>query len=147
MYTRIYFIALVPNSYEESEKYTMYFVQKEQKYLLPAEISQKQAETLFDAGKSPKTYEPDIYDTTKRLLAGLHAQMISITVYKSLKGTFYVYLNINHDKDALELNVSFTDAVILAQKFDVPIFIKKRILETKGIQVSEKLIKEALFED
>ncbi len=144
MYKRIYLIALVPNSQSNSNAYTVYLFEKEEKIVLPVNLAKHEIRYLFKKRGHKFPLQQNIYDTTVRILLGLEAKVISVSIYKYQNQKFYAYLNIIHSKNYLEISIKFSDSLKIANRFEIPIFIRRDILLNEGIKVTKKLLKDAL---
>ena len=141
MLTKIELIATIQNN---PETYTLYFFQKKDKVILPIKLPSSEIENLFQVSKEYKNSIPTVYDTFKRLIGCLEAALASITIYRFEQDIYYTYLNVNKDRNFLEINSGFTDAIAIAEKCNVPVFIDKNLLHKNGIKITNKLLKEAL---
>ncbi|MCD4697020.1 MAG: DUF151 domain-containing protein [Bacteroidales bacterium] len=147
MYKRIYYIALVPNVKFGVKRHTIYLFNRDETIVVPVEVKNREA-LMFLTGKlHVDSNAPDLYNTLKRLIEGLSAKLISITVYKHKSGIFYTYLNLICGERHLELGMEFADAFAISRLFDTPLYIDHKVLVKKGIKVSKEIIRDALRED
>ena len=147
MYKRIYYIALISNLKSGAKIHTLYLFNKDEQIVIPVEVKNREA-LMFLTGKlHVDSNAPDLYNTLKRLIEGLSAKLISITVYKHKSGVFYTYLNLICGEKHLELGMEFTDAFAISRLFDAPLYIDHKVLVKKGIKVSKEIIRDALMED
>ena len=142
MLKELFVIAIVPSN----KKYTLYLYEKKEKYVIPVEFD-KRAAALFLAQPGPnqknRSY-PTVYNTVKRLICGLGANLISVTIYKYENDIFYAYLNVIFQNKHLEFNANICDALNIAKRFNSIIYIKEELLDKCGIKVSKKILRDAL---
>lgn len=144
MLKKITFIALVPNTETLETKYTLYFLEREKNILLPIQITKEEATDLFRISREDLNYQPTVYDTFKRVLISSKIPLISITVYKYVNSIYYTYLNLVNGTNHMEINAKFSDALNLAKRFNVEVYIDSKILNEQGIKITKRLLKEAL---
>ncbi len=129
----------------KSEKaYIAYLFEKSTKHIIPVKISGFTANALI----APiNQYKPNIYNTLKRMVCGLGANFLGITIYRYDSDIFYAYANVEFQNKHLEFNISVDDALNVAKEFEKPIYIKDELLNTCGIKVSKKILRDALREN
>jgi len=147
MYKKLKFIALVPNSSYNNQKYTMYFLEKEEKIVIPIDIDKIEAKKILSLDNINLCNEPPIYDTTKRIIHCFDAKLTHISIYKYNDPIYYAYINLFRNGKYFEVNTKLTDAINLAKRFTAEIFVNKEILHKQGIKINQKMIKDALAKD
>ncbi len=146
MYKRVHFIALVPSHQPGLKKHTIYLFDKNEKIVMPVEISNQEA-IFYLTGKTHLRHPiPHLYNTIKRLFSCFKIRLVSVTVYNFQEGILYTYLNLVFNQKHLEINVSFHDAFVLAMIYKSPLYIKNDILVEKGIKVTKETLRDALRE-
>ncbi len=141
MYKKLHIIALVPNS----DKYTVYLFEKEEKYVIPVDFSASQAKQLLRPSAQEQN-QPSIYNTARRLICGLGGNLISVLIYKYDAGVFYTYLNVATQNKKLDFNANIADALNIAKRFSAPIYIKNEVLDGCGFKVTRQILRDALAE-
>ena len=147
MFKRIHFIALVSGKQDEFPRYTAYFFEKEEKVVLPVTLSKAEVRHLLATGQKYLTRRQNIYEAVARIVLGLGAKVISISVYRFQDGEFYTYLNIIKEDEKLEISIKFSDGVKIAKNSDVPIYIRRDVLLEQGIKVNKEILRDALRND
>lgn len=144
MYKRVHFIALVSHNQMDSRGYTAYFFAKEEKIVLPIDFPKEEVSFLLTSEINKLSHKQNIYETTIRIILGLGAKIICLSVYKFQDDEFYAHLNLLQNQENLEISLKFTDGLKIAKKTKIPIYIKQEILEQEGIRVNRQILRDAL---
>lgn len=131
MYKPVKFITKVP--YRDYCTYYLFCMSN--KVLIPIEIEAE------DQEKSPT---PSVYNTIKRILGALKCIALRINIYRISDGVFYSYLTIQKGNSIMDINVEFKDGLEISQEMSIPIYVRDKIMEQYGIQITKELITKAL---
>jgi len=131
MYKPVKFIAKIPFK----DSYTYYLFCLSSKTLLPVEIEKETSET---------SAIPSIYNSLGRILKALKCSIVRISIYHINDGILYTYLTIQREKFMLDLNIGFKDGMEIAKELSIPIYVKEKIIQECGIEVTKELINRAL---
>lgn len=136
MLTEISINSITP-AQDNTNKCTVYIFANEKQIIFPIQMNTDEAKCLVKTLYKGNT-EGNIYETTKRLAAALNAKITSIIIYKYLDGIFYTYIRVTKQEEVLDINVKFSDALILATACNLPIYIKDQIITDFGIELVSK---------
>lgn len=80
---------------------------------------------------------PMTHDLMKRLLTELGATLIRVVIADLREGTFYAYLELRRDGEALFVDARPSDALALSLRAKAPVFVDTRVLDqVKSVDVS-----------
>lgn len=81
----------------------------------------------------------------KSLLCLLKVQKVSFEIYKHQDDTFYWYLNIRTNKKLFKINCDSELVTYFADKCNIPLYAKQKIIQTQGIKINEDLLDYGLI--
>lgn len=110
-------------------------------------IDPSMAEQITYALQGVEVARPMTHDLMKNILRKLDARVVRVEVI-SLTGEVF-YGNIVLESNSYELNIDSrpSDALALAVRTNVPIYVSREVMETAGIIPEEDLDKEELHEE
>lgn len=115
---------------------TLYLFYEEHKILLPIKI-----------GKVPTVYkgwhEPNIYNTTRRILNLLNVEPKNIKIYQENNDEYYAYLELSASKRLYDIHIKLEDALMVTD-MATPILVSESVLGEHGIKVTKKMIEDAI---
>lgn len=137
-------LAIVPYV-ENVSMYTVYLFNQENKILLPFQTSKWSSESILLAKQRVQLPRPHIHNTLIRLIYALDAKPKEVLVYKYLDNAFYAYLKLQtKDNLTLEIDIKISDAVALALRSAIPIYVKDDVCTKAGIKVTKDLLDRSL---
>ncbi len=77
-------------------------------------------------------FRPTTHDTAADILDGYRIDPIHVRIEKMEGGTYFAKLALKSGERVLTLDTRPTDAIAIAVRFGVPIYVKKELLETYG---------------
>ena len=146
MLKKLDFIALIPNEQTKAHNYIAYLIQKQDKIILPLDIQKTEAVRYLKSSNSHEFVNPSTHNTVYRIFMGLNIKINNISFYKYDGENFYTYLDEESNNKNIKINVSPIDGLILSKMSNCPIYVKDEILYQTGIKLTEKVLRDALFE-
>jgi len=123
---------------------TVYLFNKEQRILLPIKMPPPSAVTILNARETPNEIRPHIHNTAIRIIKALKAEVDSITIYAYQEEIFYSYIKIRRGGNCLEIDARPSDAISIALRQDVPVFVNESVYERVGIKVTKELLRNSI---
>ena len=128
-----------PDSLEQDS--TVYLFNKEQGILLPIKMHTFSATHILDAHARPIEPRPHVHNTIIRIISALRAEIDSILIYSYQDNIFYSYIRLRRETDFMDIDARPSDAISIALRHKVPVFVKKDVCESAGIKVTKELLK------
>jgi len=103
--------------------------------VLPIVVGLPEASAIQAGLLGEKTARPMTHDLIKNLLAGLRAEVKSMTIYKLHDDTFFAHLNIEqknaqgHVEQMLRVDTRPSDGIAIAVRAGCPIFAAEEVME------------------
>ncbi len=144
MTLKLELIALVPNGTENTNDYTVYFLEKEKSVVVPIGVSRHDAHEILLITNPYTTKQPNIHSSLIHLVTFCNGQIENIEFYKYADGLFYTYLNLKIEGKEIQLNIKPTDAINIARRCNKPILIDEEVLDISGIKITAETLREAL---
>lgn len=94
---------------------------------------------LFEANAIAQQLEkivsprPMTHDLLKNVIEGLNATVNRVVITDLKDNTFYALIHLERDGDAHTIDSRPSDAIALALRGDVPIFVEEGVLEKSGV--------------
>ena len=129
---------------------TFYLFDREQKVLLPLESP---VENPTETGREnqcqsqpPRSHNNTVstYRTLEMILKAVGARILQTKIYLHQEGIYYTYLMVEQAGRLYEVNIPCTDAVEIARRNKLPIYVADEILQKQGIAITKELLQEAL---
>jgi len=99
--------------------------------------AEAQSITLKIAGI--QSQRPLTHDLLKTVIDSLNARVQKVLIYKSEKGIYFSYVFIEKENlETLQIDSRTSDAIALALRCNVPIYIYESILERDKIQITKE---------
>jgi len=96
---------------------------------LPIRIGLLEAQAIALALENVRPPRPLTHDLAKLLIEKLHGEVDKVVISDLVNGTFYARILVRtSDGETIEVDSRPSDAIALALKFDVPIFVDERVL-------------------
>ena len=141
MLKNIYLLTIIPNP----DRYTVYFLRKKELIILPVTIPYKGVDIILSTNEMCKDHDPDLFNTTKRIIGSLGARITGIKIYMYKENTFYTYICIENRGKEYDINSDFADALILAIRCNTTILVEEKVLNECGIKVTKELLERSLI--
>lgn len=78
---------------------------------------------------------PDSYDVMFDLMEGYGINVKQVKIDDLKNGIYYAHLLVERDGQLLNLDTKPTDALAVATRFKVPVYVKEHLLQTQGEKV------------
>jgi len=111
---------------------------------LPIVIGQTEAMAIVTELEGNRPPRPMTHDLLKNVIEGLGATLRDVCITTLTEGTFYAVLNFEYS--GLEIDARPSDAIALAVRFSVPIFVNEDVLSTAGFSTEEQQEGESFSE-
>ena len=105
---------------------------------LPIWIGPNEADAIAVKLQNIQLARPLTHDLLQSVIASLGASLNYIVVNELQNDTFYAKLSITVDGTQLEVDSRPSDAIALAVRIGVPIYIEEVVLEKAGIMLDEE---------
>ncbi|MBI4559851.1 MAG: bifunctional nuclease family protein [Candidatus Hydrogenedentes bacterium] len=110
--------------------------------VLPIVVGIAEADAIHAALTHRNLGRPMTHDLICNLLAGLHAEMQSVIIYKLENDTFYAHLNIEQKSNTgqveqvLRVDSRPSDGIAIAVRLETPIFAAEQVMDQASQDVS-----------
>ncbi len=111
--------------------------ESESKRLLLIWIGESEASAIDSQLKNVPMPRPMTHDLMKNIVEALSATVTAIYINAFEKSTFYATLKLKSDGEEIVIDSRPSDAIALALRCDVPIYIDEVVLEQNGFSASE----------
>jgi hypothetical protein len=112
---------------------------------LPIWIGPYETESISIALQEIEISRPQTHDLIKNILTALDARLTQVMITSLKDDVFFGKLVIESDKKTIEIDSRPSDALAIAVRYNVPIYVDMQILETAGIH-AEKDIRSQFME-
>ncbi|MFA5368256.1 MAG: bifunctional nuclease family protein [Dehalococcoidia bacterium] len=110
---------------------------------LPIWIGISEAESIMIGIQGGEMPRPLTHDLLRSVIECLGARVDSIVVTALRNDTFFANINLTFDGKNMQIDARPSDAIALAVRVEVPIFVDDAVLDTAGIVLSAKEGQEA----
>lgn len=107
------------------------------KRYLPIWIGPFEADAIAMAIQGHEPQRPMTHDLLKAMIGDLGGQLAHIMVSDIQENTFFARIVIEQDGRTVEVDSRPSDAIALAVRTDVPIFVEARVLDQAGVLFDE----------
>lgn len=111
--------------------------ESESKRVLLIWIGQSEACAIDSQLKEESMPRPMTHDLMKNIVEALSATVTAIHIYAFKESTFYATVKLKSDSEEIDIDSRPSDAIALALRCDVPIYIDEAVLEQNGFSASE----------
>lgn len=118
----------------------------EERYL-PIWIGACEAEAISMDLQGIEPPRPLTHDLIVNILGRLRARLDYILVHTLANDTFYGSLFVEVDGELIEVDSRPSDAIAIAVRFGVPIYVDESVMEKAGVVPEENLLEEMSGED
>lgn len=126
-------------SYSQSQvgSYVLVLSEKKGKIKLPIIIKPGEAQSISLGLEGIKSSRPSTYDLVKSFTDAYGVDIQEIYIYSLAEGVFYTKIVTSNGMDEIELPTTVADGVILAIKYECPIFVSVDILTSAGVLIND----------
>ncbi|MDX9974757.1 MAG: bifunctional nuclease family protein [FCB group bacterium] len=116
--------------------------------VLPIVVGVAEADAILAALTKRNIGRPMTHDLICNLLAGLRGKLLSVTIYKLERDTFYAYLEVQqHDingelQQALKIDTRPSDGIAIALRVDCPIMVAPEVMDQAAQDMSNLTAQE-----
>jgi bifunctional DNase/RNase len=111
---------------------------KEGKKALPIWIGLLEANAIDKELRNDPSPRPMTHDLLYAILAQAHVKVKEIKIVNLRNNTYYATLFLTINKEVVEVDARPSDAIVIALKSKVPIFVSAKILDEQGIGLTQK---------
>ncbi|MBD3242998.1 MAG: hypothetical protein GF331_20565 [Chitinivibrionales bacterium] len=110
----------------------------EDKRALPISIGQFEAQAIAIKLNSLEVPRPLTHDLLKAVVEKLECSLVRVEVCDLRDETFYARLILKRSGDEFEMDSRPSDAIALALRFKVPVFVADEVMEQAGVLFTEE---------
>lgn len=116
---------------------------------LPIIIGSFEAQAIALELENIKPPRPMTHDLLKNMVLSLDTEIKHILINELTEGTFYAQIILEKDSQVMELDARPSDAIALAVRFNVSIYVNEQVLNEAGISTEPEpqTLEEALSTD
>ena len=124
----------VQNSRMPNEVFALFLKEKEGERVIPILIGLNEARCIVLEQTNAVSKRPGTHELVRKVILAAHFELIKVLIHHYEDGIFYSNLILQDtEQNVIELDARTSDSVILALKFNVPIYIKQTIFEEVAI--------------
>lgn len=112
--------------------------QEEDNRVLPVFIGAPEAQSIAIHINKVDIPRPLTHDLLKNIMEIVELRLKRVVIHDLKDGTFYAHLIIASDDGKLEIDSRPSDAIALALRANVPIFVSKKVFDEAGITLDEE---------
>lgn len=104
--------------------------------VLPIVVGAPEAQAIYVGLRKEKLGRPMTHDLVCNLLAGLRAELESVTIYKLENDTFFAHLNVKQEsasgemEQMLRIDSRPSDGIAIAVRRDCPIYVSEEVMDS-----------------
>ena len=104
--------------------------------VLPIVVGTPEAQAIYVGLHNEKLGRPMTHDLVCNLLAGLRAELESVTIYKLENDTFFAHLNVKQEslsgetEQMLRIDARPSDGIAIAVRRQCPIYVADEVMES-----------------
>ena len=114
---------------------------------LPIWIGKPEADSIALVLGKVATPRPMTHDLVKNIIDGLKVRVTKIVITEIIDNTYYAVIHINEGKNEILIDSRPSDAVAVALRVNVSIFVEEGILGTKTADELDEWLKNLKPED
>ena len=110
--------------------------------VLPILVGLAEARAIQDGLLGEKMVRPMTHDLICNLLAGLHAELKSVTIYSLESDTFFAHLNVEQKdeegrvRQVLRIDSRPSDSIAIAVRVGCPVYAAEEVMDVAGQDAS-----------
>jgi hypothetical protein len=113
---------------------------------LPIWIGPCEAEAISVGAKGVEVLRPLTHDLIVNILDGLEAELLYIHINDLANNTFYANLVVAGYGNEVEIDSRPSDAIAIAVRLDVPIYVSETVMEEAGVEPEEDITRQGIDE-
>lgn len=106
---------------------------------LPVWIGPYEAEAITIALQEIEVARPQTHDLIRNILAHLNAKLQSVEIVNVKDDVFYASLMVEVDQSVISIDARPSDAIALAIRCHVPIYVARQVLDAAGTKQTESI--------
>lgn len=106
--------------------------------LLPIWIGIFEADSIVRQLQNVEPPRPMTYELTKNIIENMGARLEKVVINDLRDSTYYAELHILHGNNLIVIDSRPSDAINLALRFDVPVFVEEEVLEKSKVPKPEE---------
>jgi len=116
--------------------------------VLPIVVGIPEAQAIQVGLMNEKLGRPMTHDLVSNLLAGLRADLQSVTIYKLENDTFFAHLNVDQKsptgetEQLLRIDSRPSDGIAIAVREHCPIFVAKEVMNSAAQEIGDTRLEE-----
>jgi len=110
--------------------------------LLPIVIGQWEAQSIAWNMQGIKMQRPLTHDLFKSVLNSTNIEMTRVVIDNLKDNTFYATIGLNFNGNKVEIDSRPSDAVAIALRMKVPIFVSEEVFEKAAVKIDSNYIRE-----
>ncbi len=122
---------------QNGEAFNLMLKQKNGNRFLPVVIGVYEAKTIILQVNKIKVKRPLVHDIFLQLCDHLHAKVQKVLIKGYKNGIYYVQIQLLHQGEMICLDSRLSDAVVIALKNDIPIFVTAEVFFHASYELSE----------
>jgi bifunctional DNase/RNase len=127
----------VQNSRMPNEVFALILIEKGGGRVIPILIGLNEARCIVLEQTGTVSKRPGTHELVGKVISAAHFELLKVLIYHYEDGIFYSNLILrDREQNVFELDARTSDSVILALKFNVPIYIKQTIFDEVAISLS-----------
>jgi bifunctional DNase/RNase len=127
----------VQNSRMPNEVFALILKEKGGGRVIPILIGLNEARCIVLEQTGAVSKRPGTHELVRKVISAAHFELLKVLIYHYEDGIFYSNLILrDREQNVFELDARTSDSVILALKFNVPIYIKQTIFDEAAISPS-----------
>lgn len=111
---------------------------KDESISFPVIISENEAFNLIKEIENLQLKRPQTHDLLYNMMNHFNIKLQSVYVYNLVEGIFYTKMYCVNPEQNIEIEARVSDALILALKYNCPVYIEDTILEQVGMPKDNK---------
>ena len=135
-YIQVDIIALTQSQQEESTAFALVLAESSTNRRLPIIIGMFEAQAIALELEKVQPPRPMTHDLMRDMMVEVGCRLTDILIDNLQDGTFFAKVRFSFRGTSGSLDARPSDAVALAVRFDVPIFVESSILDEAGIPVN-----------
>jgi bifunctional DNase/RNase len=116
----------------------VFLTDKEGKKALPIWVGLLEANAIDKELNNIASPRPMTHDLLQSILTQVQVKVKEVKIVDLKDHTYYATLFLKSNKGVIEIDARPSDAIILALKFKIPIFVATKILDEQGIALTKK---------
>jgi hypothetical protein len=128
-------------SHSEEQQYPLVLLRHESR-VLPIVVGLNEASAIQVGLIAERMPRPMTHDLIKNILAGLRAELKSVTIYRLENSTFYAHLNVEQKnaegdvEQVLKIDTRPSDGIAIAVRVGCPVFAAEEVMDEAAQEAS-----------